>query len=240
MACRRSSVIRTTAKLDQLFALSSLLIVSALCIETCSASINGSVASSLSLPALCSFSPERVNKLPEGYHALVTVNCTAPGARSSPAGHIILQLNVSDSNIVSIVGDHVIVCEFGGYNVDNVTSNCSFALRGLFLGRTVIRISYMLDTSDNVLQNRSSDILAFVEEYHVSVVRKERIIDHVFLGLVTLMVIFANIGMGCKIELDVVKEVLIKPIAPVIGFCCQYVIMPLVSILLILVLLSVI
>lgn len=49
---------------------------------------------------------------------------------------------------------------------------------------------------------------------------------------IILLVIFANIGMGCKIDLDVVKEVLRRPIAPSIGFCCQFIVMPLVRILL--------
>ena len=69
-----------------------------------------------------------------------------------------------------------------------------------------------------------------VEEYEVAVVRRERFIDHLFLGLVTLLVIFPNVGMGCKVDLGVVKEVFMKPLPPIIGFCCQYIIMPLVNI----------
>jgi hypothetical protein len=66
--------------------------------------------------------------------------------------------------------------------------------------------------------------------YKVVVVRKERIVDYMFLVGVTILVFCANMGMGCKVDLDVVKEIFKKPIAPSIGFCCQYLIMPLVSI----------
>ena len=44
-----------------------------------------------------------------------------------------------------------------------------------------------------------------------------------------MLLLIANVGMGCKIDLDVVKEVLRRPIAPTIGFCCQFIVMPLVS-----------
>jgi hypothetical protein len=167
---------------------------------------------------------------PRGEEALVTVSYAASSVRSPSGQQFSLQLTVLDPTIVSIVGDHMVRCEFEGSDDDNVTSNCSFVLRGLFLGRTVIHI---MDVTNNTFELDPPAIIpqrpTIVGEYHVSVIRKERIIDHVFLGLVTLMVIFANVGMGCKIELSVVKEVLMKPIAPAIGFFCQYLIMPLVS-----------
>jgi len=53
-------------------------------------------------------------------------------------------------------------------------------------------------------------------------------IDHLFIVIVILLVCGGNVGMGCKVDLTVVKEVLRRPIAPIIGFCCQYLIMPLV------------
>merc|ERR1712135_66025 len=36
--------------------------------------------------------------------------------------------------------------------------------------------------------------------------------------------------MGCTLDMDVVKETLKRPIGPSIGFCCQYLFMPLVVI----------
>ena len=66
-------------------------------------------------------------------------------------------------------------------------------------------------------------------EYDVSVVRAETWVDYVFIAVVTFLVLCANIFMGFKIELEVVKEVLKKPFAPAIGFLCQFGFMPVVS-----------
>ena len=64
--------------------------------------------------------------------------------------------------------------------------------------------------------------------YKVAVIREDRALDKVFLGTVIILLVFANVGMGCKIDLEVVKEVLRRPVAPAIGFCCQFLVMPLV------------
>ena len=68
-------------------------------------------------------------------------------------------------------------------------------------------------------------------EYHVSVVREHRAIDNIFISVIVIIIVLANVGMGCKIDLEVIKEVTRRPIAPAIGMGCQYIIMPLVSIL---------
>lgn len=68
-------------------------------------------------------------------------------------------------------------------------------------------------------------------EYYISVVRKERFVDHLFIGVIVIIIVLANVGMGCKIDLTVIKEVIRRPIPPGIGLFCQYIIMPLVSIL---------
>ena len=68
-----------------------------------------------------------------------------------------------------------------------------------------------------------------VSRYKVVVIRLRRLIDYIFRAIVYVFVIGTTIGMGCKTDLDVVKKVLKKPIAPLIGLFCQYVGMPLVS-----------
>jgi sodium/bile acid cotransporter 3/5 len=91
-----------------------------------------------------------------------------------------------------------------------------FDVKGLFLGRTKVRFSVNGEFDKDI-------------EYAVSVIRPDRVVDRLFVGLVMTIVMLANIGMGCKVELEVVKEVLKRPIPPLIGFLCQYLIMPLVS-----------
>ena len=61
------------------------------------------------------------------------------------------------------------------------------------------------------------------------VVRIPRPIDVIFRVVITVFLITVTLGFGCKLDIDVVKKSLKKPIAVSIGLGCQYLIMPLVS-----------
>merc|ERR1712172_335607 len=63
----------------------------------------------------------------------------------------------------------------------------------------------------------------------VSVVRKKTIQSKLFSYSVAILVSLAYINMGCALDLEVVKKTLKKPVGPLIGFICQYFIMPLIS-----------
>lgn len=62
----------------------------------------------------------------------------------------------------------------------------------------------------------------------VTVIRTQRPVDKAFIYTVAILVSIAFINMGCTLDLGIVKETLKKPIGPAIGFCCQYIFMPLV------------
>ena len=68
-----------------------------------------------------------------------------------------------------------------------------------------------------------------VHQAPVLVLRPYRIVDLLFRICTYVIVLSATIAMGCKTDLKIVRETLKKPTAPVIGFFCQYVCMPLVS-----------
>lgn len=108
------------------------------------------------------------------------------------------------------------------YMVNSTVFNSSAAtsvwLEGLRLGRSNIRIELFNGSHWN----------AIPAVYKVSVVRKLRWIDKSFSAAIITLVIIANLGMGTKLELKVVRKVLRKPLAPIIGFVCQYTVMPLV------------
>lgn len=95
-------------------------------------------------------------------------------------------------------------------------------IEGLFLGRTVLQVRLHTPGPNGTL---TADF-----RYDIAVKRRHRPVDTIFIIMVSVMVCIANIGMGCKVELQVIKEVLKKPIAPIIGFTCQFLIMPVVSI----------
>ena len=39
------------------------------------------------------------------------------------------------------------------------------------------------------------------------------------------MIVIYNFGFGCKVDPVQIKAILRRPVAPVIGFCCQFLIM---------------
>ena len=63
----------------------------------------------------------------------------------------------------------------------------------------------------------------------VVVMQLPRTIDMVFRIVLRCVIVMATAGMGLKVDVKVVLQVLKKPIGPIIGFFCQFICMPLVS-----------
>nr|CDS29876.1 RNA exonuclease NEF sp [Hymenolepis microstoma] len=62
------------------------------------------------------------------------------------------------------------------------------------------------------------------------VLRKGGITDLLFrIGLIFLLIL-ATFFMGCEIEIDIIKSYLRRPIGPLLGFLCQFIVMPAMSI----------
>jgi len=162
-----------------------------------------------------------------------------------------------DQTVASLQSNDLIIGDSND-GKDEAKRNNSFIVEGVFIGRTRLnfysRVEEVRGSESSALSNYTklfgttnysidNDRLnaqcgengagawrQLPESYNVAVVRPDRIVDKIFIALVTLVVVVSNIGMGCKIDLAVVKEVLKKPIPPIIGFCCQFLIMPVVSI----------
>ncbi|CAG4978844.1 unnamed protein product [Colias eurytheme] len=63
----------------------------------------------------------------------------------------------------------------------------------------------------------------------VIVVRPSRVIDKLFTTSVAVFVSLIFINFGCAMHWPTVKEVLLKPVGPIIGMCGQFLFMPLIS-----------
>ncbi|KAL8559695.1 hypothetical protein ACOMHN_002228 [Nucella lapillus] len=79
--------------------------------------------------------------------------------------------------------------------------------------------------------NSSSSVVGLHSgmRYKIAVLRPERAIDVVFRTCIIILVVIINVGMGCKLDIAVVKATLRRPFAPIIGLCSQFIVMPLVS-----------
>ena len=63
----------------------------------------------------------------------------------------------------------------------------------------------------------------------VIVIRKVRTIDTIFTVSVALLVSILYINFGCAIDWDVCKKTIRRPVGPLIGCLCQFILMPLVN-----------
>ena len=66
-------------------------------------------------------------------------------------------------------------------------------------------------------------------ELKVGVVRKKTVLSKLFAYSVAILISLAYINLGAALDLKVVKDTLKRPVGPLIGFVCQYVLMPLIS-----------
>ncbi|XP_059164949.1 ileal sodium/bile acid cotransporter-like isoform X2 [Physella acuta] len=101
-------------------------------------------------------------------------------------------------------------------------------------GKLPGRVTLLICAIANASTGNSGKILDFcpggdVTLYKLFVERRERPIDIAFNVVVVLLVVLTNVGMGAKIDFEVVKSELRRPIAPAIGLCCQFIIMPMIS-----------
>ena len=121
------------------------------------------------------------------------------------------------------------VHQMGKYAVADFTPNTnwsgSFNITAKFLGYTQLVVKLW---SSGAVSNKSSELLAESEPAKVSVIRLARKVDKAFIYTVAILVSVAFINMGCLLDMDIVKATLKKPIGPAIGFCSQYLFMPLV------------
>ena len=198
------------------------------------------------------FYPPRIESLLENHVVRVHLNYTDSEVLKSGARTLIVRPFPVDGRIVDIVGDPEIELTTSELFLENGTPP-TFQVKGLFLGRTFLKVRYRTVTgvtaasgsdSHSVTNNANIDAnTTYVTRiatdpgswqelpvrYRVSVIRVDDAMNTVFLVMVAMLVICINIGMGCKVDTTIVKEVLRRPSSPVIGFLCQFLVMPLVS-----------
>lgn len=149
---------------------------------------------------------------------------------------LVMLAKSSDEEIVSVVSS-------GWYELNgNSSTNTTVKIRGVFLGRAYINFHVnkqyptSLPSSPVLPKGGNSTILNVTEWYHISgedfevvVTREDTVLNTIFTATVIVLVCLANVAMGCKTDILVVRETLRKPIAPVTGLLSQFIIMPMVS-----------
>lgn len=102
--------------------------------------------------------------------------------------------------------------------------NLTLNLYGELIGRALLDIK--LRKVGNSLQNETT---ADRHVFNVVVFRKLGLFDTIFRVFIYIFLVFVTLAFGCKLDLEVVKENLRRPVAPAIGLCCQYILMPMIA-----------
>lgn len=125
--------------------------------------------------------------------------------------------------------------------------SCSvnFTIKGNLLGRTSARL-VKSKSNPRFVEKRNSDQIQGTSNSDgnedgdddddddailpIVVIKQNSFLSKVFVSSVAILVSLSYINMGCSLDIEVVKSVIKKPIAPGVGLICQYICMPLVSI----------
>lgn len=102
--------------------------------------------------------------------------------------------------------------------INNVTQSGSFNLQGNFLGYTII------SCRDLTSEERVSE-----DELDVTCLRKQRVVDRIFTASTAVLVAVIYVNFGCAVNWGDLKNLIKRPIGPILGFCGQFIFMPLIS-----------
>ncbi|GJQ68531.1 hypothetical protein Trydic_g8659, partial [Trypoxylus dichotomus] len=141
----------------------------------------------------------------------ISINCNVTGTEGD--NDYYLQIQSQDTNILSTDKKVLMV-------TDSLAdfSTAQFNMTGNFLGRTSVSMKVQKDAT--TYHNGTM---------HVRVIRRQRIIDHIFVASVATLVSLIYINFGCALDWSELRAGLRRPIGPAIGFISQFVFMPLLS-----------
>lgn len=160
------------------------------------------------------FEPENVTTI--YVDDTVTVNVTLNGLDG-------VHLIKDEEATISIVSDSDILKVSKQIDLDEITDGSwtgEFNITGVFLGKSRIFAEIVSKHGDMELSNQTLTVV---------ILRKEKRIDRIFNLSVAALVTILYINFGAALDLGKVKEILVRPIGPLIAFGCKFLFMPLVS-----------
>ncbi|RUS92094.1 hypothetical protein EGW08_000118 [Elysia chlorotica] len=116
----------------------------------------------------------------------------------------------------------------GSYILMDVTAGRThnFSVEARHIGRVTVSVAVVDVALDNTRRLASEVQAVAATNYPVSAVRGERTADLVFNISATVIAIIISFGIGAVTETDNIKRQVKHPVSLIIGFCCQFIIMP--------------
>ncbi|CAJ0575125.1 unnamed protein product, partial [Mesorhabditis spiculigera] len=184
-----------------------------------------------SLPTF-TFQPAVLNELAEGKNATVSFKMDVPEAYLKPyekQGPWRVELSPIHESIASVSSDEHLFSK-NDLIYDNSTRfytlHSNFTVNGKFLGKTGIRARFVLAKWD---EYPGEDIRENTLDVAVKRGESGVLLTKIFVSSLVVVISIANVLMGCELDMNVVKEVLKRPVGPSIGFFTQFLVMPLLA-----------
>lgn len=146
-------------------------------------------------------------------HTTGTANLTLDGLPQLSTGSYVLI--TSNDNRLADVSKRIEPSE-----VTNGRWSGDFDVYGVFLGNPNVYVDLY---QPNASPERANEFLP------LTIIREDRAIDHAFTGSVATLVALLYINFGAALDVTKLKGILKRPVGPIIGFCGQFIVMPLVS-----------
>lgn len=106
-------------------------------------------------------------------------------------------------------------------------SNC-FTIKAMKIGYVTFLLT-LFETESIEMAKAGFARQLSSSEYHVQVERPEKLADFVFNCSAAAVAILISFGVGCVTDTESIKKQLKYPVSLLIGFCCQFLLMPVVS-----------
>nr|KAG5705876.1 hypothetical protein BaRGS_030766 [Batillaria attramentaria] len=110
----------------------------------------------------------------------------------------------------------------------------NFSIQALHVGRVTMNVAVVEKDSTSLADNGKVPDHSIIQavaasEFPVTTVRGQRTADIVFDSSAAAIAILITFGIGCCTDTESVKKQLKFPVSLIIGFCCQFILMPVVS-----------
>ena len=193
------------------------------------------------------FQPKSINNLVRGCNTTVHFNATLE------SGYNGSDLDLNATYFAQVLSQDVKIAQFvipadmvvpDPYNPDNIgpffkgdlvfpvhlNAINNFTIQAMHIGYVTILVTVFGTTSMAMAKNHLSQPIGR-GELKVTVTPRQKIADFVFDCSAAAVAILISFGIGCVTDTESLKRQLKYPVSLVIGFCCQFLLMPVVSIL---------
>jgi len=135
-----------------------------------------------------------------------------------------IRAKIADKTIAKFHNDRSMINKRFYLNTSNLTNDfqLNYKIYGSHMNITSMDYSIRMFTRTNYAHEINCSIVIFVSQ-------PQRIIDKIFKIAIPYIIMFISIQMGMLLDIEILKELIRRPIQVAIGFIAQYIFMPLIA-----------